>query len=524
MKKIILFTAALLAFCHTSCSKQDAEAIEPKEMASTVVQAVISNNPVNGTKTIPYDDGKTPMFCIGDRIWFSDACNTADGKVISIEEENDRHIANIEISYEKGKFNIGGTIYGIYPYEAAVGVNDGNIRFKIPSMQDGSFDKANICAVKGNARDLLYFRNTTALLMFSSKHKLMKKFVVSNPDFNIAGEYEFSYENLTTCAADSPSVEPSRTIEVENLGDKGPYYITVAPDVTFSEGEAVVYYSAKGTRLGKRRLKSPLSIERSGLYRLGDALSEYFSVSEERLVSFARGNMWYGRLDGASEASWNFEESQTATVPVETVFPIITPTWHEWDPNHVSHFYYNSLENMDKSYLQFYTKEATLSADAIFFTNDQSNKTKPNADFIVGGEKGIWRVLSKEETIYLMSTRKVNGGQGTSNSCHIANVDGVPGLLIFPDDYKDKLEEYTSIPDMCAFLPVTGWRQGNAVCNVYYTAHYITSSGASGPPNNYAFYALLFGAGGISESSDTYMLQSWRNNGAASVRLVRDVE
>lgn len=62
------------------------------------------------------------------------------------------------------------------------------------------------------------------------------------------------------------------------------------------------------------------------------------------------------------------------------------------------------------------------------FTN--SGATTPNPDFEVNGEKGMWRALSKDEWTHLLSSRQ------DVNRYAKARVNGVAGLVLFPDGYS----------------------------------------------------------------------------------------
>lgn len=90
-------------------------------------------------------------------------------------------------------------------------------------------------------------------------------------------------------------------------------------------------------------------------------------------------------------------------------------------------------------------------------------------------EPGVWRTLTQREWDYLMglssNSRTVGGGQGLNYTHSFVSVNGVPGLLIYPDDYSGSrvtntitnsrvspvsidLNDYPG----CAFLPCAGCR------------------------------------------------------------------
>lgn len=68
--------------------------------------------------------------------------------------------------------------------------------------------------------------------------------------------------------------------------------------------------------------------------------------------------------------------------------------------SHITHFYW-STEASNAAYTGYHNYDSKGTADDVLFTNASS--TTPNADFIVDGQKGIWRTLSNEEWQYLFS-------------------------------------------------------------------------------------------------------------------------
>lgn len=109
-----------------------------------------------------------------------------------------------------------------------------------------------------------------------------------------------------------------------------------------------------------------------------------------------------------------------------------------------------------------------------------------------------WRTLNSNEVLYLFNTRKVQGKTGYGNTCVWATLDnGISGLIIFCDDYEGSTTGLTTIPDGCAFLPVTGRRVGSSVSNLtvgfyWNSSLYGTSAVNSGYACNSFFYSGNF--------------------------------
>ena len=92
-----------------------------------------------------------------------------------------------------------------------------------------------------------------------------------------------------------------------------------------------------------------------------------------------------------------------------------------------------------------------------------------------------WYTLSKDEWNYILNTRVVNGGTGSGKSYTAGqSVNGVLGLVIYPDDYTGAVyagsDWETFEAAGCVFLPASGWRNGTSITNVGSTGFYWTST------------------------------------------------
>lgn len=147
------------------------------------------------------------------------------------------------------------------------------------------------------------------------------------------------------------------------------------------------------------------------------ALSGIFTVSAERKkVFFSKGNLyWSGRVYG-------FENNQ-------------------YDINVAGHqspfFWSNTAE-----YARGTEWNLDFNAPMSFFTN--ADEVTADQGFTANGQTGLWRTLSKDEWSYLINR---NNGIGE------ATINGVKGVIIFPDEYDGQTDGLTSIPEGCVFLP-----------------------------------------------------------------------
>jgi len=210
------------------------------------------------------------------------------------------------------------------------------------------------------------------------------------------------------------------------------------------------------------------------------ALSGVFSVSATTKVRFSKGNLYY---DGSA---FKFEDNQYSFA-------------NQWNTNHVSHFFWSKDES--EAYCEDYDGEWEQSTSDVFFTNDPSDAKMPNSSFTVAGQTGIWRTLKggNYEWMYLLNYREVNGSNGEGYAYQFATIrsdvsGGVPGLIIYPDNYTSQTgdktyssEEWSTMESAgCVFLPSAGYRSGSAITedtDGYYWASsastYFTSSANS---------------------------------------------
>lgn len=142
-----------------------------------------------------------------------------------------------------------------------------------------------------------------------------------------------------------------------------------------------------------------------------------FTVSATKTVQFTKSNIyWNGSI-------FRFEENQTDC-----------PT--EWNPKHIGHFYWTKTAAASYA-LKYDDDEPSTISDEPFFAESRGG-------FRVQGSSHLY-ALSKQEWVYLMNDRIY------TNRFALAMVNGVKGLLIFPDSYN-------------GFTPVTG--TGIATVNV----------------------------------------------------------
>lgn len=264
-----------------------------------------------------------------------------------------------------------------------------------------------------------------------------------------------------------------------------------------------------------------------------------FSVSDSTQISFSMGNLQYQ----ASTGIWRFAENQYDMIGEDN--KNISATYDGW----IDLFgwgtsgYHNSEDAYNKNYMPYSTSEATVDATYNTYgygpsTNQASldlTGTSANYDWGVynaisngGDKKGQWRVLSQGEWTYLYS-----GRMNCENLRTFATVKGVPGFLLFPDDWEEAncvlsvklgstdfdsnsfsaldwqvLEEQGAV-----FLPAAGGRKGTSVSDVGSYGFYWLSTYDSYDSAYIILFNYLGGVGTYNTVSRYY---------GRSVRLVQE--
>lgn len=235
MKKSIYIVIAAIAFLSTvSCQKESMVSDNSAEQEVRTITATFENS---GTKTSPDvgTDQTVPMWEVGDTIRILDAPGTLDESV---------HYQDVRLTQEMmtGDSTVvtftttlkGTTLYAVYPASATDMTScSGDVTFKIPEEQDGSFAKANISAAKADDGHLV-FCNVTSVLEFTqtAATTAVKRVQVraANP---ISGTLTATFgtdDRVNNVTLTTPG---AHTIVATTPSDaKDTYYIAVAPVAT----------------------------------------------------------------------------------------------------------------------------------------------------------------------------------------------------------------------------------------------------------------------------------------------------
>ncbi len=246
------------------------------------------------------------------------------------------------------------------------------------------------------------------------------------------------------------------------------------------------------------------------------ALSGVFSVSGNKKVRFSKGNLWTNATDSNNPVFY-FESKQYDVPPLSL---------NNDTKDHVGHFYWSKSATVAISLSNY--SDSPLS-DNVFFTNDSNDQTKPNLEFTVNGQTGLWRVLSggaDGEWKYLINYNDECGTTVRSGKYKYGvTVCGQNNcLILLPDDWKwdentvgtgwqdggypitstDKVTWQTMEAAGAVCLPAAGYRTGAPASP---TPAYVNSVGLYGcywsasPSGSNNAYDLLFNSGSVGASS-----------------------
>ena len=221
------------------------------------------------------------------------------------------------------------------------------------------------------------------------------------------------------------------------------------------------------------------------------ALSGVFSVGENRVVRFSKGNLQYTNngthavADGIAKGTWRFAPNQWDVIGANNI--------------HISSRYVGWIDLFGwgtsgwNSGANAYLPYSTSNSDGDYCPGGSSSNNLTvayaNADWGVynaiengGCQPGLWRTLSRQEWDTLINHRNTTSGIRYA----MGKVNNVPGLIIVPDDWSDTIFRLNSTNDStasalsnviasnrwpvlenagCVFLPTGGFRMGSEAFN-----------------------------------------------------------
>ena len=275
-----------------------------------------------------------------------------------------------------------------------------------------------------------------------------------------------------------------------------------------------------------------------------------FSISITKKVYFSAGNLQY--YCSSDSPQWRFAPTQTHICGTDNNNPAANiEKWVDlfgWGTsgNLTNNYPYQTSLNRD-DYGDPTTNLETSSADWGFYISTNNTTT-----FTYNGLPAYrsfdysWGTLTQTQWLYLLNPtnasdkRRINGAGGLEHTFSIVSVNGIVGLLIYPDGFNQGVPTtLNQVPPVdlsdypgCAFLPYAGYRDQSATgsderpSDTYYSS---TSSIAWYWTANYATlskaYALQINYQGSSNSASSTVISTssqFRYRGLP-VRLVCNV-
>lgn len=286
--------------------------------------------------------------------------------------------------------------------------------------------------------------------------------------------------------------------------------------------------------------------ELTAVFELEDMLKGQFTVDASgKKVSFAKGNLWYGKVGDAAAATFNFEDDQYGFATT------ISGSNTYWDENHVSYFQWGSTAEKSMEY----NSKGNFNSEKNLFTNAADDSSKPNSGFVAGGITGFWRTLSQPEWEFLLSTRSGSTVNGTENARYfqgqIQKEDEtlITGLFVIPDNFTwpisvDNVATKINIPNAgftvntysitqfeeleeagIVFLPVAGYISATTYTNTKQIAYKTTSfywTSSTYPSSNNTYILRVGSTIRYSTKESSSNVGATRMSGG-NIRLVGDL-
>ncbi len=375
-----------------------------------------------------------------------------------------------------------------YIYPASMAKDDGEVNYAALNSQDGtlttissSLDLATKTAA-WNGTDLpsATLENQLAILEIKLN--------------NSEGSSE-----ITSTITGMTISDGTNSYTVNRSAAAGPIYVAIRPTTSAS----IALTANDGTSYYTKSLTNK-TYEVNNIYPVTWKMEKAypFTVAEGKKVAFAPGNL-QATYNG-STWNWHFAANQWDCIGNNAGNTSITGD--------------GTISGTGTVDLFGWSTDATT-----FGIHNSENGSTYSGAFKDWGEKiGTgWRTLAQEEWTYLLNTRTVNGGKGSSHSYTLGqSVNGKSGIVIYPDNYKGSVYSGTNWDTFeaagCVFLPAAGSRLGATVTMVnggsfgrYWSA---TSSSTDGSAYHVHFTSIeLFPSADFSRAT------------GYSVRLVRDL-
>ena len=528
MKKIsMILMAFALAMMMSQCKKNEGQPTSNDEVV-TITLDVKQNN---GSKVVVNPNTGTVDFETGDKIYVG-----SGGKYVGFLTHNGTNFSgNITNPTENqplqfyflGNVIPSETLSAGTTEECSVVISDQTEH--LPVISCAASNENYISGVTAYSAHLL---NKCALVKFNVT-------TPSNSPICITGMKNKVTVDFTQNAM-TPSMDGDGVIMLPaGSGENVEKWAILLPQEALEEGEEGSVYSEDGNYLGIRVGIPAISendyigdgiIVTINTYKIHGAINGLFSVSECQQVYFSQGNLQYQ----ASNNLWQFAENQWEFVGEDNVN--ISEFYNGWIDlfgwgtsgyNHGANCYQPWSTSLNSS--DYYAYGAYT-----YNLGDQNGQADWGYNAISNGGNIVnqWRTLTEQEWKYVFDMRSTSSNARFAK----ANIDGVKGIVLLPDDWdisvfdldminegdadfnsnNISISEFTYVlqTNGAVFLPASLWRWGTTFepfpCGYYWSASH----------SNMGATCLYFANDGV-ESSWGGSVGNGRENGFA-VRLVKD--
>lgn len=422
--------------------------------------------------------------------------------------------APVAVTNNRAEVPIANRYYAMYPQQYVQSMNGNSIALNIPRIQEYRLNDGHqvihspLLAVADGDASSLSFKNLGSLLAITITNDgnadlvvdsvtlasvdatiaLWGDATISNPDSDHP-QYDFSSaaasHGSTMLAKVNNGVAESMNITLGAQCSTKVYMFIPAVPANVNNRFSITICGHTETTINKYTLTQSnngggniarntltavpfqLSIANSDIRNITTApegaLTGIFSVSPTQRVYFSKGNLQCTKTHGSDgdEFLWKFAESQTTS--------LLTQQEEVFRPGQsvlygtIDLFYWGSSRKTNSedpfsvsrpaSNSELYSLTSIAGTDYDWGVNLISNG---------GNQANQWRTMTAAEWTYLLDTRIVNDGRGEGSSYQYVKINGIAGILIFHDDFMGQSDyvagtNYSTVPEGCAFLPVTGY-------------------------------------------------------------------
>lgn len=434
-----------------------------------------------------------------------------DGDIIMVNG------APVEVTNSRANVPIANIYYAMYPQQYVQSMNGNSIALDIPRIQEYKVQDGHqvihspLLAVADGDASSLSFKNLGSLLAITITNDgdaaaefvldsvtlasvdatiaLWGEATISNPDSDHP-QYEFSSAaashgsamlakvsngvaesmNITLGAQCSTTVYMFIPAVPNNVNNR--FSITICGHTATTINKYTMTQSNNaGGNIARNTLTAvpfQLSIANGDIRNITTApegaLTGIFSVSSTQRVYFSKGNLQCTKTleNGSNVFLWEFAEAQATSLlgqnrtvfeNSETVLYGILDLFY-WGSSRKSNYEDPFRRNGP------HTNSGLRNITSIAGSDYDWGRYNPISNG--GNQANLWRTMTESEWVYLLNTRTMNGGTGLGHSYQYVMINNIAGLLIFHDDFTGQANyspgsNYSSIPDGCAFLPVTGY-------------------------------------------------------------------